>query len=167
MENSTLWTTKKTYNAERGLESFYQNEAKFPAFDEMSFAKICIGMNVATDVRWLRIPNINKNSLLHLFQLGNEVYTTQGRRFWKTIITNSSLQVNCNREGFNLKDGDSANTMLRIGFIANKENDCNTCDSFIGIGPSNVWPISCGNYSPNEIDTRDRNTPAMCYVLIK
>ena len=157
----------ETYNTDNGLKSLFTEEAKFPAFSNISFSDVCIGMKVSSDVRWLRIPGINKTSLVSIFKTGQASYTSLDRSLWKSLIASSSLQLNCKRQGFNVKD--SSNSILtRIGYIANQENDCGSCDSFIGIGPSR-FGISCGNYatSVHSPDNGGRNTPAMCYVLIQ
>ena len=167
MGTSEYWTNDETYNIENGIKSFYTEEAKFPAFSKVSFGDVCIGMNVSSDVRWLRIPGINKTSLLSIFITGQASYTSLDRSLWKSLIASSSLQLNCSRQGFNVKD--SSNSILtRIGYIANQQNDCATCNSFIGIGPSD-FRMSCGNYADGNYlpDNGGRNTPAMCYVLIQ
>ena len=164
-----MWTTDQSYNAENGIKSFYETEAKFPAFSNLPFEDICIGMKTTKSIRWLRISSIKKDSLLSLFKSGVESNTTIGRSAWKGLIENSSLQMNCNKEGFNLKDGDSSLILARIGYTANNEDDCNSCDSFIGIGLPNYRHVSCGNIAPSPYfpDNGGRNSTAMCYVLIK
>ena len=167
MGTSAYWTNDEIYNTENGIKSFYAEEAKFPAFSKTPFSDVCIGMKVSSDVRWLRIPGINKASLLSIFKTGQASYTSLARSLWKGLIASSSLQLNCKRQGFNVKD--SSNSVLsRIGYIANQENDCATCDSFIGIGPRR-FGMSCGNYATGSTspDNGAKNTPAMCYVLIQ
>ena len=165
--DSVWWTNGDVYNVEDGLKSFHQNEAKFSAFNELSFDEICIGMKVSTHIRWLRLPGISKKSLRSIFNAGTEVFTSSGRDAWKELITPSSLQLNCNKEGFNMKDEDSSSLLLRLGYVANQQNDCNSCNSFIGIGASTMWSISCGNIATASPDNGDRNTAAMCYLLVK
>ena len=165
MSTSSYWTTSETYNIENGIKSLYEEEAKFPAFSNVAFNDICIGMKISSDVRWLRLPGINKASLLSLFKTGNALYTNLARSSWKNLIASSSLQLNCRRQGINVKD--SGNSILtRIGYIANQENDCASCDSFIGIGPSR-FGMSCGNVAQHSPDNGNKNTPANCYVLVQ
>ena len=149
------------------LSHSMRGEAKFPAFNKMPFDDICIGMNVSNDLRWLLIPGMRKESLLSVFKDDVELLTNKGRSAWKGLIASSSLQMNCNKEGFNLKDGDSDAIVVRIGYIGNNENNCNSCDSFIGIGSKNPWPISCGNLADIFTDNGRKLTPGMCYILIK
>ena len=165
--DSAWWTNDDVFNVEDGLKSFYQNEAKFSAFNELSFNDVCIGIKVSADVSWLRLPAISKTSLRSIFKAGTELPTNNGRDAWKGLITSSSLQQNCEKEGFNMKDGDSPSLLLRLGYVANEQDDCNSCDSFIGVGASDMWSISCGNIAAASPDNGDRNTPAMCYLLVK
>ena len=171
MENSSLWTNEESYNVENGLKSFYENEAKFPAFSKIPFDEICIGMKVANNVSWLKTTLENKTqqeSLRSIFKAGNELKVAKGRALWKGLIANSSLQQNCNKKGFNMKCTDDGSIIARLGFIANNESDCNTCDSGIGLRFFAHSPISCGNlasliYPP----TGSKDIPAMCFILIK
>ena len=124
-------------------------------------------MKVSSDVRWLRINGIQKESLVSLFKSGNPTKTDLTRSSWKSLIESSSLQSNCKLQGFNLKTGPST-IFLRIGYLANQENNCDSCDSFIGIGPTDRFSISCGNQADGESsDDGYEENPAMCYVLIQ
>lgn len=162
---SVLWTNNDVFNVENGLKSFYQNEAKFTAFNELSFDDICIGIRVSTDTRWLLIPGIPKKSLRSIFATGLELYTSRGRNEWKGLIGSSSLQNNCNKQGFNLKSGISDTILVRLGYVANEQNNCNSCDSFIGMGSK--WQIPCGNVAASSPDNGNKQTVGMCYILIK
>ena len=166
MGNSTLWTNSQPHNAENKLKSFYEGEAKFPAFNKMPFDDICIGMNVSNDLRWLPIPGMRKESLLSVFKDDVELLTNKDRSAWKGLIASPSLQTNCNKEGFNLKDGDSPEIMVRIGYIGNNENDCKTCDSLIGIGPASRIPISCGNYARAAPDNGEKRPQECAFYLL-
>ena len=84
--------------------------------------------------------------------------TSLGHNTWKTLLGSQvNLQLNCNMEGFNSVV--SGSKRARIGIHGNGENDCNTCDSFLGFGV--LWPnnfnVPCG----------DRFTKAMGYILIQ
>ena len=167
MLTSPYWTNDETYNVENGTKSFYEEEAKFPAFSKVPFNDVCIGMKVLSHFRWLRINGIQKESLVSVFKSGNSLYTNLHRSSWKNLIASSSLQVNCRRQGFNVKDS-SNSTLSRIGYVGNDEADCINCDSFIGIGPTDRFSISCGNVANGpEADKGWKKIPAMCYILIQ
>ena len=78
--------------------------------------------------------------------LGNE---------WKKLIgAQGSLQLNCNKEGFN------AVGIARIGYVANQQNDCLSCNSRIGFG-TRGGSNTCGNVAALSPDNGDRNIKAM------
>ena len=58
--------------------------------------------------------------------------TSLNRTSWMSLIETSILQHFCNRQGFSQKCFAGGN--LRLGLIANQEDDCSTPDSFIGFG---------------------------------
>lgn len=71
----------------------------------------------------------------------------------------SSLQDNCNSEGFNMVSDRSDVSKVRIGILGNNENNLVTCDSRIGSGSGGKHnnDVSCGN---NGIKT-------MGYILVQ
>ncbi|XP_065070552.1 uncharacterized protein LOC135695369 [Rhopilema esculentum] len=161
---SVYWSNDEVYNTELGIKSFYENEAKFPAFSNVAFDEICIGMRASSVVNWLRLP-VNSSSLLAIFKPATYIQTNLGRSAWKHLLLSSSMQFNCNREGINVKT-DGGDIMARIGLIANNEDDCASPDSFFGLG---IASTICGNealHSPNVDDGQVR-IEAMGFVLIK
>ncbi|XP_065059888.1 uncharacterized protein LOC135687256 isoform X2 [Rhopilema esculentum] len=160
--SSAYWTNNEIFDVENGIKSFYENEAKFPAFNNVSFDEMCIGMNVASAVNWIKLP-INAASLLAIFKPGTFVQTRIGRSTWKSLIASSSLQLNCNHEGLNVKNSGNM-LMTRIGIIANQENECASPDSFVGLG--GIWS-SCCNKASLSPDNGDKNTLGMGYILVR
>ena len=158
---------------ENGLKSFAVEEAKFPAFSHLSFDSLCVGMKFSGATNWLRI-GLKRDSLLDIFQAGNHISTNLGKSAWKSLMANPSLQLNCNREGFNVKNNGGI-MLTRIGFIANQENECISPDSFIGLGsigtnlPCNaaLSAISCGNFASCSPDNGDKSNAAFGYVLVQ
>ena len=52
--------------------------------------------------------------------------TSLGREKWKALIgSKGSLQLRCNKEGFNAVS-DERHSRARIGILGNNENECNT-----------------------------------------
>ena len=91
-------------------------------------------MKVKDATKWIVI-NQTASSLFDVIAGGTKTTTTVGKDTWKSLIAGSSLQDNCNDEGFNLKcEASDVYTHVRLGFLANNENDCDTCDSYIGLG---------------------------------
>ena len=128
-------------------------------------------MKIGQENRFIAF-NKTASSLFSLIADGKYHNTSLGRDTWKALIgSQASLQTNCNREGFNVVTDNGDNwPKVRIGIVANNENDCSSCDSRIGFGtggyPDNA--PSCGNYAKGTY-TRDgaANITAMGYILVQ
>ena len=108
------------------------------------------------------------NSLYSLIADGNYRSTSLGRSTWKTLIgSQASLQSYCNKEGFNVRSGNSPRA--RIGVTSNNENNCDTCDSRIGFGTAGYPDDSntCGNAAKLSSDNGDQYIKAMGYILVQ
>ena len=119
-------------------------------------------MKIGQQIKFIVI-NKNANSLYSLIADGKYRAISLGRGTWKTLIgSRAYLQQNCNREGFDTKSGDSSMGKARIGYIANNENNCVTCDSRIGFGTGGRHDDTntCGNEGGVHIK-------AMCYILVQ
>ena len=122
------------YNLAGGKTGFDKIETKLPTYWNTPFSKICLGMKFGRQIKF-HVINITANSLSSLIADGNYRPTSLGRDTWKSLIgPQASLQMNCNKEGFNVQSGDVRHAKARTGFLANNENDCHTCDSKIGFG---------------------------------
>jgi hypothetical protein len=93
--------------------------------------------------KWMTL-NYAASSLYSVIADGQFRATTAGKATWKSLITGSSLQNNCKKEGFNVKfNSDSA---MRIGIVANNEVHCDSCDSWLGFG-AEYGPIDGGTWT--------------------
>ena len=91
-------------------------------------------MKISGQLRFIVI-NKQANSLYSLIADGTYRATSLGRNEWKKLIgAEGSLQLNCNKEGFNAVGSLSDLSKARIGYIANNENHCDSCNSRIGFG---------------------------------
>ena len=135
------------------------------------FTKICLGMRIPGEenINFLAIDQV-ANSLHSLLDDGQHRPTSLGRGAWKTLIgSQASLQMNCNMEGFNARCLWGPNSRVRIGFAANNQDDCWTCDSRIGFGTGGSPDHSntCGNTAPNlDNATKAVNYKAMGYIFV-
>ena len=114
--------------------------------------------------------NKSASSLYSLIADGKYRATSLGRNTWKKLIgSRASLQRNCNKEGFNAVGENHSHSKARIGYIANQENDCRTCDSRIGFGTGGYHDDSntCGNQATHNPDNGDKNIRAMGYILVQ
>ena len=119
-------------------------------------------MKVNDVTRWIKL-DYEATSLYSVIADGVFRPTTAGRDKWKSLITGSSLQLKCNKEGFNFRDGPR---YMRIGLAANEYNYCISCDSWIGFGAFFTSSITTGNFAAIGGDQGDRNTPVIGYVLV-
>jgi hypothetical protein len=133
--DAALWTNNATYQP--NFPDLDHNEAKLQSFMSVPFTEVLLGME--TPISMVNPPALTFQkfaqggaAFLNLFT-GGYIATAIGRNAWKALVTNSSLQPNCNREGFNvLLVPDWPRS--RFGIVSNQENDCGSPDSYIGIG---------------------------------
>ena len=114
--------------------------------------------------------NKSASSLYSLIADGKYRATSLGRNTWKKLIgSRASLQRNCNKEGFNAVGEDHSHSKARIGYIANQENNCRSCDSRIGFGTGGYHDDSntCGNQATHNPDNGNKNIRAMGYILVQ
>ena len=148
---------------------FDNHETKLPTYWNTPFSKICLGMKIGHQTRFIVITK-HANSLYSLIADGNYRATSQGRNTWKSLLCSfASLQLNCNKEGFNVVGPHRNNPTTRIGIVGNNENDCNTGDSRIGFGSGGAHDDSntCGNEAKYGGDNGDKHSKAMGYILVQ
>ena len=130
--NSALWTNAATLNPNKPeLDS---GQAKLASFSTVPFEELRLGMKLGAQTRWVKVQH-KSTSLLAALAPGTyrPFDKAIGRVAWKGLLNGSSLQPNCNREGFNNTVASSW-AAVRIGIIANEQNNCGTPDSRIGFG---------------------------------
>ncbi|CAB4044324.1 Hypothetical predicted protein, partial [Paramuricea clavata] len=138
--NSPLWTNKESYAVEDGLEGLTEKESKLASYWNTPFKKICLGMTVNGDRKWMML-DYEASSLYSMIADGQYRSTSAGKNTWMSVIAGSSLQSNCNHEGFNIQ---LPYINARLGFVANNENGCGSCDSWIGFGI--IYSFACGTF---------------------
>ncbi|XP_044167589.1 uncharacterized skeletal organic matrix protein 5-like [Acropora millepora] len=167
--DSGFWSDRNVYNLAGGKTGFDKQETKLPSYWETHFSKICLGIRSGSTTRFLVISR-NASSLYALIADGGYRALSLGRNKWKSLIgPQASLQRNCNKQGFNVMSGRRSTSKARIGFIANNENDCITCDSRIGFGTGGYPDDSntCGNVALHDPDNGDKRIKAMGYILVQ
>jgi hypothetical protein len=166
--DSDYWTDKESYAVEDGLEGLTEKESKLASYWKTPFTKICLGMTVNGETKWMAL-DYEASSLHSLIADGNYRATTAGRAAWKSLIADSSLQPNCNKEGFGIFHG----VNLRLGYLANNQNACGMSDSCIGFGiyyeACYMKPnITCGNIAQCSNNDRGKKlTAAFGYILVQ
>jgi hypothetical protein len=156
-----LWTNKESYAVEDGLEGLTEKESKLASYWNTPFKKICLGMTVNGDRRWM-VLDYEASSLYSVIADGQYRSTSAGRVAWKSLIAGSTLQPNCNHEGFNIQ---FPTMNVRLGLVANNENNCWSSDSGIGFGINSYYSAemdyqACGIKFAVDI-------PAFGYILVQ
>ena len=169
--SSGFWSNKNSYNLPGGKTGFDGQETKLPTYWSTPFAKICLGMKIGQQIKFIVI-NKKAASLHSLIADGKYRATSLGRNTWKKLIgSQASLQTNCNKEGFNAAASLSSYAKARIGILGNNERPCSSCDFKIGFGTGGQTDDSntCGNNAINGkgSDNGARNIKAMGYILLQ
>ena len=164
--NAPYWSDYKGYNFLGGETGFDGTESKLPTYWNTSFSKICLGMKIDQQLRFIVIHK-QADSLYSLIADGQYRNTSLGRDKWKELISSQGLlQNNCNKEGFNAVCGQSRHFKARIGIVGNNESNCDSCDSRIGFGARRN-ANTCGNKARRGPDNEQRDIKAMGYILVQ
>ncbi|XP_066025928.1 uncharacterized skeletal organic matrix protein 5-like [Pocillopora verrucosa] len=169
--DSKFWNDKNVFNIPGGKTGFDSEETKLPTYWNTPFSKICLGMKINQQLRFIVI-NKQASSLHSLIADGKYRNTALGRNTWKKLIgSQSSLQANCNKEGFNAAGSSKGYSKARIGILGNNEKDCTSTDSRIGFGTGGYKDdtITCGNYAikGHTSDNGEKHIKAMGYILVQ
>jgi hypothetical protein len=123
------------------------------------------------DAKWIAIKH-RASSLFNIIAGDTFTKTNIQKSKWKSLMKGTSLQSYCNKEGFNVREEQSnRKSYVRIGLVANQQNNCWTCNSCIGFGTSvtgcngEVKRSACGNI--HACSSTYKNTPAFGYILVQ
>ena len=129
-------------------------------------------MKVNGVTKWIVI-NYRASSLFNVIADEGSKRLNVGRNKWLSLMDGSRLQPHCNKEGFNINTPgyNSAHLKVRIGIIANNENDCKSSDSCFGFGTSvrgcdGEIKTTCGNIAICG-HLGNKNTPAFGYIFVQ
>ena len=168
--SSPYWSDYEEFNQVGGKTGFDEQESKLPTYWNTSFTKICLGMMIEQQLRFTVI-NKEGDSLHSLIADGEFRAIPLGRQTWKSLIgSRASLQLNCNKEGFNAGGDTARYSKARIGIVGNFENECNSCNSRIGFGSEGRPDDSntCGNEAnPRGPDNGEKHIKAMGYIFVQ
>ncbi|HEY0138551.1 MAG TPA: fibrinogen-like YCDxxxxGGGW domain-containing protein, partial [Nannocystis sp.] len=173
--DNAIWLNAALYQPQ--FPDLDHNEAKLETWNSIAFTELLVGLeNPIQNPGPLNLKLVKlglaKTSLFALLSPNLYVATAIGRNAWKSLVTGSSLQPNCNKEGINsFPNGDPTFTRARVGIASNQENDCASPDSFIGIGtqgiPCGGVAMSAGNMSRCTGDNGDVDKPAFGAVFVR
>lgn len=152
-----------TFNIAGGSTGFDFEETKLPTYWTISFTKICLGMKIEQQNRFIVI-NQTANSLYSIIADDQYRASTLGRDAWKTLAgADASLEPYCDKEGFNV----DCSMKARIGIMGNDGYICTQCGSYVAFGTSLAEAPYCGNRATQRSDNGYRRTEAMGYILIQ
>jgi hypothetical protein len=162
VHDAAIWQDATTLHPES--PDLDGTEAKLGGYATMPFVYMRVGMVQNQATHWLILP-IEGESVAALMASGFHA-TNVGRSAWERLPARGSLQLNCNREGINV---DTTQASVRIGIVANNQNDCSTCNSVIGFGASGntTGDVVCGNVAASSTDNGDRNDALFGYVMVR
>ena len=173
--NSEYWSNKKTFNISGGKTGFDDQETKMPTYWSTAFNNICLGMKLGDTTNWIKL-NYTAESLHSVIADGVYKPTSIGRNTWKSLLDDSSLQTECNIEGFN-SHASAINVprpaVVRIGIITdNMVSNCQSCNSRIGFGGGGdmlgLEVNPCGNEAVyRDLDNGEKHLKAFCYILLQ
>ena len=160
-----IWTNAAVLAADK--PDLDGNEFKSAGFATMPFKQVRIAMKVGAETKALTLP-VGGSSLTDLFK-GAYAGTSVGKDAWKSLFSGASTQPHCNREGVN---ADCGGRKVRLGIVTNQENDCSSCDSYLGIGHTGDGGCStgaswCGMMASCSPDNGDKNVPAFGYLFVR
>jgi len=163
------WSNKNEFNLPGGETGFDAQQTKLPTYWNTPFSKICLGMKIGQPINFIVI-NKQANSLYSLIADGQYRATSVGRKTWKKLIgSQASLQLNCNKEGFNAVSNSTDHSKARIGIISNQQNNCINSESRIGFGTGGKMDNSnsCGNEARHSPDNGEKHIKAMGYIIVQ
>lgn len=143
------WSSAGTLN--ETSTNLTAEDAKFQAFDDMPCDEVLAQTKNANGDGTIKLANPTAaTTLLSVFS-GGQVVTNAGRAAWIASQNGTTLQENCNLEGFNVNE---TYAKARIGMLTNQEGACGSSDSVVGIGVyaatscgNNAGPFSAGYHS--------------------
>ncbi len=181
---SPLWVDDQVLSA--NAPALDNTQAKLQSFVSMPFRELRLGLKVGVTTRWMVMSASQLSaalgaapfsSLRSVFNRGANLTTNLGRAEWLKLIDNAAIQLNCNREGFNIVADDAGiHPQARIGIFGNNETDCVGPDSYLGFGGlSGTFASTTGSFDTvvgngavwNNAGGGDRNTYAMGYIMVR
>jgi len=137
-------------------------EAKLASYVETPFDELLLVMSEKGKAPQTKKLSVKGTSLRSAIKGG--AMTNLGRDAWLSLIQNSALQANCNQEGLSVGNY----VKVRIGIVANVENDCASPDSYLGVGGYGCFGTVVGNMACyNSANGGDKNIPAFATVYVR
>jgi hypothetical protein len=178
--DAALWTNTELLNETSA--NLDRVQAKFIGFNVLPVSAVRLQLVSPADsvspsaLRSVTLDRLGNITLLRVFQ--NAAFVDLASRgdenFWRALVSNSRVQDNCNRRGFNARANNQSSARVRIGMIGNENNlfECDSHDSWIGVGGATG---SCSGADANTVgntacfagNNNDRDIRAFAYVWVR
>ena len=106
-------------------------------------------LGAGQETNWIKV-SYQASSLQWLMSTNHHLAVILGKGRWKSPLADSSLQHNCNMEGFNVKPSSEEKNaaVTRSGILGDNGNNCRFCNSRIGFGsPENTNGMDFGFFN--------------------
>lgn len=141
--DDTKWGQTGAWMANADLS---RTETKLQSYSTVAVEEVLLGMEAPIMggdnplmLSYLQISLQAPVASLHaIFSPGTYVSTNKTIPAWLALVPGSVLQPNCRTEGFNVKTAMDTNMRVRLGATANEQDNCQSPNSFIGVGASLV-----------------------------
>jgi hypothetical protein len=147
---SSLWTNQVAYNTSAVYAGLDTSEYKSSLYWQLPFSFVRVGFLGSRSnnvISWASFP-FSASSLHACIADGVTRLIPLDRNAWKNLVGGGSLQLNCNRSGFNVQSDGAYDTKARLGILGNEQNECNSPDSRIGFGAQGT---NCGMDNTNSV----------------
>ncbi len=171
--SSVRWTDSNLINS--GNVNASRESAKYAGFLSLSFTSMRLITETNVLGNWephsLNFSHNSMNQSLQQMFVGGGRIPIVGttRASWRSLLPfDPQLQQFCDRIGFNnASDNGADRGGIRIGALANENNDCNDAASWIGAGGfPNDSNLSAGNRN-SPIGFSFRRTPAWFFIWVR
>ena len=153
---ATYWENDTLFNEGQPVDDT-ANEAMLASYVETPFDDVLLVMTEKGKGPQKKKISLKGTSLRSAIKGG--AITNLGRNAWLSLIQNSALQANCNQEGLSVG-------IVRIGIVGNNENDCNSPNSYLGVGGYGCSTTVAGNVACYN-GGNEKNLPAFAAVYVR
>lgn len=164
--DSPYWENTNTYNTSD--YKYDDKEYKNEQFSNLPFKQVMLELKTWTKTRYI-IAAVKWDSLYNIFNWGAYTPTYLTREIWKTMIEDSSLQIECDKEWFNVQWTDPNRAKVRFWIIADEISDCWTPNSRIWIWSYYWWSYSVWNFAWHywPYDNWEKDIASFGYLYVR
>jgi hypothetical protein len=158
-----------TDDTEFGDAALDANEAKLRAFRNVAFSTVRLVLVTGADGRAVEFsaPMASARALF----ADPTRDTGISKSTWLSLVPGSLLQDDCNDEGINVAPAGGF-ARVRLGIVGNNEGNCNTPDSWLGLGGAggSDGEFAVGNVNPDDTwswGDQTRRIASFAYLFVR